>query len=143
MRWPGGLKLWRVTGPGVDLGDKQPYNPELAADRARGHAEHFAHLLAGISALSLALGCDKVPLLAPAFLGSLLLLFANAFAAYATAVSSQYWGASLPLMLLVGIVAGTLLSILMALISLRSSELFFMVATLVAGQLHIRRFICG
>ncbi len=50
MRWPGGLKLWRVSGPGVDLGDKQPYNPEAAADRARGHAEHFAHLLAGISA---------------------------------------------------------------------------------------------
>ena len=49
MRWPGGLKLWRVTGPGVDLGDKQPYNPEAASDRARGHAEHFSHLLAGIS----------------------------------------------------------------------------------------------
>ena len=49
MRWPGGLKLWRVTGPGVDLGDKQPYSPEAAADRARSHAEHFAHLLAGIS----------------------------------------------------------------------------------------------
>jgi 1,4-alpha-glucan branching enzyme len=50
MRWPGGLKLWRVTGPGVDLGDKQPYQPEAASDRARGHAEHFAHLLAGIAA---------------------------------------------------------------------------------------------
>jgi 1,4-alpha-glucan branching enzyme len=50
MRWPGGLKLWRVSGAGVDLGSKQPYNPEAAADRARGHAEHFAHLLAGISA---------------------------------------------------------------------------------------------
>ena len=49
MRWPGGLKLWRVTGPGVDLGHKQPYNPEEAASRARGHAEHFAHLLAGIA----------------------------------------------------------------------------------------------
>lgn len=50
MRWPGGLKLWRVTGPGVDLGQKQPYNPEAAADRARAHAGHFSHLLAGISA---------------------------------------------------------------------------------------------
>jgi 1,4-alpha-glucan branching enzyme len=49
MRWPGGLKLWRVTGPGVDLGAKQPYDPEEAAARARGHAEHFAHLLAGIA----------------------------------------------------------------------------------------------
>ena len=50
MRWPGGLKLWRVSGPGVDLGQKQPYNPATAADRARGHADHFAHLLAGIAA---------------------------------------------------------------------------------------------
>jgi 1,4-alpha-glucan branching enzyme len=48
MRWPGGLKLWRVSGSNVDLGSKQPYNPTTAADRARGHAEHFAHLLAGI-----------------------------------------------------------------------------------------------
>jgi len=50
MRWPGGLKFWRVTGPGVDLGEKQPYNPEAAAGRAREHANHFAHLLSGISA---------------------------------------------------------------------------------------------
>ncbi|MGZ8398223.1 MAG: 1,4-alpha-glucan branching protein domain-containing protein [Gemmatimonadales bacterium] len=50
MRWPGGLKLWRVTGPGVDLGAKQPYDPEAAASRARGHADHFASLLSGISA---------------------------------------------------------------------------------------------
>jgi 1,4-alpha-glucan branching enzyme len=49
MRWPGGLKLWRVTGPGVDLGQKQPYNPDAAAGRARDHANHFAHLLAGIA----------------------------------------------------------------------------------------------
>jgi 1,4-alpha-glucan branching enzyme len=49
MRWPGGLKLWRVTGPGVDLGHKQPYNPNSASDRARGHADHFANLLQGIS----------------------------------------------------------------------------------------------
>ena len=39
MRWPGGLKLWRVSGAGVDLGDKQPYDPAAAAARARGHAE--------------------------------------------------------------------------------------------------------
>ena len=50
MRWPGGLKLWRVSGPQVDLGAKQPYNPDAASDRARGHAEHFAYLLAGIAA---------------------------------------------------------------------------------------------
>jgi 1,4-alpha-glucan branching enzyme len=50
MRWPGGLKLWRVSGPAVDLGSKHPYNPEAASERAHGHAEHFAHLLAGIAA---------------------------------------------------------------------------------------------
>jgi 1,4-alpha-glucan branching enzyme len=49
MRWPGGLKLWRVTGSGVDLGHKQPYDPKTASDRARGHADHFANLLQGIS----------------------------------------------------------------------------------------------
>jgi 1,4-alpha-glucan branching enzyme len=49
MRWPGGLKLWRVSGSNVDLGNKQPYSPETAAGRAREHAEHFANLLAGIS----------------------------------------------------------------------------------------------
>jgi 1,4-alpha-glucan branching enzyme len=50
MRWPGGLKLWRVSGPDVDLGDKQSYDPVLAFDRARGHAHHFAELLGGIGA---------------------------------------------------------------------------------------------
>jgi 1,4-alpha-glucan branching enzyme len=50
MRWPGGLKLWRVTGAGVDLGQKQPYNPEAAAGRALDHAKHFAHLLADVAA---------------------------------------------------------------------------------------------
>ena len=44
MRWPGGLKLWRVTGPGVDLGDKGPYDPAVADDHSRGHAHHFAGL---------------------------------------------------------------------------------------------------
>jgi 1,4-alpha-glucan branching enzyme len=45
IRWPGGLKLWRVTGNGVDLGDKQPYDPTAARWRARDHAKHFVHLL--------------------------------------------------------------------------------------------------
>jgi len=49
MRWPGGLKLWRVSGPGVDLGDKAPYDPAVASDHARGHGHHFAGLLAGIA----------------------------------------------------------------------------------------------
>jgi 1,4-alpha-glucan branching enzyme len=33
-----GLKPYRITGPG---GDKQPYDPEAALDRAREHARHF------------------------------------------------------------------------------------------------------
>jgi 1,4-alpha-glucan branching enzyme len=49
MRWPGGLKLWRVTGAGVDLGDKRTYDPAVAAARARTHAEHFAGILGDIA----------------------------------------------------------------------------------------------
>ncbi len=49
IRWPGGLKFWKVTGPGVDLGAKQPYDPAAALGRARGHAEHFASILHGIA----------------------------------------------------------------------------------------------
>jgi 1,4-alpha-glucan branching enzyme len=49
IRWPGGLKLWRVTGPNVDLGGKRPYEPAVAMGRAADHARHFAHLLASIA----------------------------------------------------------------------------------------------
>jgi len=45
IRWPGGLKLWRVTGNGVDLGDKQPYDPPAARCSVADHAKHFVHLL--------------------------------------------------------------------------------------------------
>ncbi len=44
-RWPGGHRYWRVTGPGVDMGDKQPYNPHEAAERVRTHAAHFISLV--------------------------------------------------------------------------------------------------
>ena len=50
MRWPGGLKLWRVTGADVDLGGKQAYDPSAASRRAGEHAEHFAGLLGEIAA---------------------------------------------------------------------------------------------
>ncbi|HEU5260244.1 MAG TPA: 1,4-alpha-glucan branching protein domain-containing protein [Gemmatimonadales bacterium] len=50
IRWPGGLKLWRVTGPNVDLGAKRAYEPAAALGRAADHARHFAHLVAGIAA---------------------------------------------------------------------------------------------
>ncbi|MDH4046343.1 MAG: DUF1957 domain-containing protein [Gemmatimonadota bacterium] len=45
IRWPGGLKLWRVTGPDVDLGAKHPYDVAAARSRAGTHAAHFAGLL--------------------------------------------------------------------------------------------------
>ncbi len=49
IRWPGGLKFWKVSGPGVDLGAKQPYEPVQAIERTAAHAAHFAELLAGIA----------------------------------------------------------------------------------------------
>src|SRR5437016_2085362 len=45
IRWPDGLRLWRVTGSGVDLGGKQRYDPGAAVNSARNHAEHFASVL--------------------------------------------------------------------------------------------------
>jgi 1,4-alpha-glucan branching enzyme len=45
IRWPGGLKLWRVSEPGTDLGAKAPYDPETARMLAHDHAWHFTRLL--------------------------------------------------------------------------------------------------
>jgi len=45
IRYPGGLKLWRVTGPNADLGLKEPYEPNAARARAFGHAGHLHWLL--------------------------------------------------------------------------------------------------
>jgi 1,4-alpha-glucan branching enzyme len=41
IRYPGGLKLWRVTHPDADLGLKLPYEPNTARARAWGHAGHL------------------------------------------------------------------------------------------------------
>jgi 1,4-alpha-glucan branching enzyme len=46
--FPGGLRFWRVTHPKIDLGEKQPYVPERAAERARAQAEHYAGTVRGI-----------------------------------------------------------------------------------------------
>ncbi len=35
-----GIKYYRITGD-VDLGDKEPYVPEIALERAKEHARHF------------------------------------------------------------------------------------------------------
>jgi 1,4-alpha-glucan branching enzyme len=45
IRWPGGLKYWRVTGNGVDLGAKEQYDPQVASQHAESHAAHFARLV--------------------------------------------------------------------------------------------------
>ena len=45
IRWPGGVRLWRVTGQNVDLGAKEPYDPGAARHQAHEHAKHFAALL--------------------------------------------------------------------------------------------------
>jgi len=51
IRWPGGLKYWRVSAPGSDLGEKRPYDPALARERATSHARHFVSLLNRIAAV--------------------------------------------------------------------------------------------
>ncbi|MFN8570549.1 MAG: 1,4-alpha-glucan branching protein domain-containing protein [Gemmatimonadaceae bacterium] len=45
IRWPGGLRLWRVSNNGTELGDKEPYQPRVARREAHTHAVHFAQLL--------------------------------------------------------------------------------------------------
>ena len=49
LRWPGGLRLWRVSDPGTDLGEKAPYDPATASERSEDHARHFATLLDAIA----------------------------------------------------------------------------------------------
>lgn len=57
------------------------------------------------------------------------------FAGYAAAIASQSLGANVFLVLLIGVASGMALAGLMALLTLRSNGLFFLVATLIAGQL--------
>ena len=45
-RWPGGHRYWRITGPKIDLGEKQPYFYDVASNRTREHAAHFARITA-------------------------------------------------------------------------------------------------
>jgi len=56
IRFPGGLKLWEVTGPGVSLGDKRPYSPDRARHMADGHAAHFSAMLDQVAAANSARG---------------------------------------------------------------------------------------
>jgi len=56
-------------------------------------------------------------------------------AAYCAAVAAQAWGANVFMVIGIGMVAGMLISAAMALLTLRSSGLFFLVLTLVGGQM--------
>jgi 1,4-alpha-glucan branching enzyme len=48
-RWPGGLKFWRVSQQGADLGQKAPYEPLRAMKSASAQGKHFVDLLAEVS----------------------------------------------------------------------------------------------
>ena len=48
-RWPGGLKFWRVSERGSDLGAKASYEPQRAYAQAVEHGRHFARLLAEVA----------------------------------------------------------------------------------------------
>jgi 1,4-alpha-glucan branching enzyme len=43
--YPGGLRFWRITDGGRDLGTKAVYDPAAAAGKARLHAAHFVELV--------------------------------------------------------------------------------------------------
>jgi len=49
IRFPGGLKFWRVTDANADLGAKRPYDPNGARARVRQHAIDYAGLLEDIA----------------------------------------------------------------------------------------------
>ncbi len=40
-----GMQYWRVSGAGVDLGAKEPYSPDRAAEQVASHASHYVHLI--------------------------------------------------------------------------------------------------
>ncbi len=60
IRFPGGLKFWRVTDPAVDLGGKQRYDPNGARARAREHALNYVAVLRDIAAAEGASGGELI-----------------------------------------------------------------------------------
>jgi 1,4-alpha-glucan branching enzyme len=40
-----GMQYWRISGAGVDLGGKEPYDPQRASEQVAGHAQHYVHLI--------------------------------------------------------------------------------------------------
>jgi 1,4-alpha-glucan branching enzyme len=59
-RWPGGLKFWRVSAPGSDLGDKQPYQPRNAYSLAVEHGRDFVGLLHDVAGREWSNGGDVI-----------------------------------------------------------------------------------
>ncbi|RYM39963.1 DUF1957 domain-containing protein [Meiothermus sp. PNK-Is4] len=45
-----GLHHWKITDRGLELGAKEPYDPEAAASLAQQHAQHFVGLLLRLAA---------------------------------------------------------------------------------------------
>jgi len=43
--FPGGLRYWRITAAKSDLGSKEPYVPERAAERVPENADHFCSVV--------------------------------------------------------------------------------------------------
>lgn len=43
-----GMQYWRITGAKVDLGEKAPYDPDMAIERVREHARHFSWLVSDL-----------------------------------------------------------------------------------------------
>ena len=64
-RWPGGHRYWRVSGPRVDMNNKEPYRPAEALARVQAHADHFTHLVH--QTLSSAAPSGKPPVLCAPF----------------------------------------------------------------------------
>jgi 1,4-alpha-glucan branching enzyme len=45
--FPGGNRYWKVTGPKVDMGEKEVYNPDIIPERIKENASHFSSLVRG------------------------------------------------------------------------------------------------
>ncbi len=41
-----GMQYWRISGAGVELGEKEPYDPDNATSQVASHADHYVHLIA-------------------------------------------------------------------------------------------------
>jgi 1,4-alpha-glucan branching enzyme len=60
IKFPGGLKLWRVTGSDVDLGGKEPYDQNVARARAHRHATDYVSLLRSMAEAARPVGGEVI-----------------------------------------------------------------------------------